>query len=439
MKICRNCNCEYEDNVNFCPQCGSKLESDKFCSNCGKKLSPDAKFCPECGAKVELIQSKPLPKKLSTTVAEPRKNSTTNWNYILKISFLALFAIISVLFLVGSFGRIVEVRGPNLTDLKYDIDYFFGKGVERLNNIKNSYKYGEYYSYSLGIFVIHNITYFGGLLSLFCFLTIGLYKNYKIVSQKLDIDFEIKWFLFAALSILPYVVITSMYFLAEAYAIRESIGVEFGWGVKLLFSALISTFASIILSELIVSVQKKKFFASELLGRIAMLILMIMAVVGPSKFIKADLVFSDGISTVNVVSQSNVLNTIDATLSAYSGDVIKKLPDNYVWALSGAIFMVIFILSAIGTIALLYFKKRKLYTVSVTLSFVSFLVSVIFEYFYADANRSMIYSGFTNAKVSLGDSAIIGIVFLTIAVILVVIGGIIGDKKTKGNETEPSI
>lgn len=57
MKICKNCNAEYETGK-FCKKCGSELvdkeEQVLVCSKCGTPLEPSAKFCPECGTKVSL-------------------------------------------------------------------------------------------------------------------------------------------------------------------------------------------------------------------------------------------------------------------------------------------------------------------------------------------------------------------------------------------------
>lgn len=46
---CMKCENIINDGVQFCPECGSKIEHN--CSNCGAVLSDKDKFCPSCGQK----------------------------------------------------------------------------------------------------------------------------------------------------------------------------------------------------------------------------------------------------------------------------------------------------------------------------------------------------------------------------------------------------
>ena len=50
MRICKQCNIEYTDNIKFCPECGTKLENVRnTCPNCGTEYNEGQKFCSECG------------------------------------------------------------------------------------------------------------------------------------------------------------------------------------------------------------------------------------------------------------------------------------------------------------------------------------------------------------------------------------------------------
>lgn len=48
---CPHCSAPLDGTPKFCPECGEKIQAEKFCSECGAKLAAGAKFCPECGAK----------------------------------------------------------------------------------------------------------------------------------------------------------------------------------------------------------------------------------------------------------------------------------------------------------------------------------------------------------------------------------------------------
>lgn len=58
MKICPNCNIEYNDDVSFCGHCGSPLVQkieNPFCPYCGKQLDNEYSFCPYCGKSITSI------------------------------------------------------------------------------------------------------------------------------------------------------------------------------------------------------------------------------------------------------------------------------------------------------------------------------------------------------------------------------------------------
>lgn len=56
MKYCTHCEKEFDDEVNFCPVCGSavseKEQPPKNCPTCGKELDDGTNFCPSCGTHI---------------------------------------------------------------------------------------------------------------------------------------------------------------------------------------------------------------------------------------------------------------------------------------------------------------------------------------------------------------------------------------------------
>ncbi len=50
---CPSCGVSLTKKVNFCPECGAKIQAEAHCTQCGAKLASGAKFCAECGAKVQ--------------------------------------------------------------------------------------------------------------------------------------------------------------------------------------------------------------------------------------------------------------------------------------------------------------------------------------------------------------------------------------------------
>ena len=53
MKYCTHCEKEFDDEVNFCPVCGSavseKEQPPKKCPTCGKEFEEETNFCSSCG------------------------------------------------------------------------------------------------------------------------------------------------------------------------------------------------------------------------------------------------------------------------------------------------------------------------------------------------------------------------------------------------------
>lgn len=98
MKICSNCNKEFDDEFNFCPFCGTQYGKIE-CPNCHKLLNKASPFCGYCGHK--LINNKELDTK--GNIKEELDNNKINlpkiYNSIIKIFLI----IMSTLFLIAIF------------------------------------------------------------------------------------------------------------------------------------------------------------------------------------------------------------------------------------------------------------------------------------------------------------------------------------------------
>ena len=46
---CTNCNAKLKPGTQFCPNCGTKLETRRFCTSCGAELAAGEQFCGKCG------------------------------------------------------------------------------------------------------------------------------------------------------------------------------------------------------------------------------------------------------------------------------------------------------------------------------------------------------------------------------------------------------
>lgn len=54
MKICPDCQKEFNDKEKFCSDCGVELKiKPVFCTKCGGKIEEGQEICPHCGAKIE--------------------------------------------------------------------------------------------------------------------------------------------------------------------------------------------------------------------------------------------------------------------------------------------------------------------------------------------------------------------------------------------------
>lgn len=114
MKICSNCNKEFDDEFNFCPFCGSQYGKIE-CPNCHKLLNKASPFCGYCGHELSVKES-----DIKENNAKP--NLQNIYNLIMKISLI----ILSSLFLIAIFCPFftVSYQATNYLPLSDNISIF---------------------------------------------------------------------------------------------------------------------------------------------------------------------------------------------------------------------------------------------------------------------------------------------------------------------------
>lgn len=101
MKMCAKCQIEYQDDMIFCPRCGTKLqtkEQEYLCPTCGRLLGRDIpQYCPYCGQQLATNANVKQPFK---TIDLKDRNSD-NFDSSSGSSFLeTVFLLILVFFMV---------------------------------------------------------------------------------------------------------------------------------------------------------------------------------------------------------------------------------------------------------------------------------------------------------------------------------------------------
>lgn len=270
--VCPECGAPVDASAKFCPSCGHKLVREKVCPQCGAHLEGDAKFCSKCGAKIDeggFIKSEA--KVENKNVVEPVTN-VTNVNKILNLSFIFTSFIVLILLIVGSFGDVACAKDAMGRTLNSEtIDYMFG-GAFR--NISSSNSNGMIIAET----IIEYVFYYLGLIGMFTFLGFSVFKNIKSAIAGANKKPDFKFFALAITSYVPYMCLIYM-----RYNLKMSIGNTFirtqpGWGVGMLFGAMIAGLSLMFLYELFVAIFERKNIASTLLRGFVTIALPIIAV-----------------------------------------------------------------------------------------------------------------------------------------------------------------
>lgn len=283
MKKCLKCNTTYEDNVNFCPNCGEKLVEVNVCPKCGETVSIGDKFCKKCGAKltkdeveekpveekpVEKPVEKPAPKKeVAVDSAEKKEKTKRVMNVI--VAAICLFAVAFIS--IGVFG--------NLFSLRYDFDslnknigfeYFVKSYPETLGQLSSSIGNSGYYRYLVIMFVIESIFYYGGIIASVILSIFAIIRNIKAIINKSEPNTKLAFA--AGASMLPIILLLGA---RMSIDYKSFLSTSLAWGANMVITGLVFIFVAISTKKIAKAFIEKENIASAFISTAASLLLLI--------------------------------------------------------------------------------------------------------------------------------------------------------------------
>lgn len=375
MKKCLNCNKEYLDDSIFCPECGEQLSSNDSCPSCHGKVNPEDKYCRYCGTKIERIrvcsecgkqvdnETNFCPKCGSkigddgfivngclNTNKKTNKDNSTNLSKVLSYVFVSIFSVLAILLIAGMFGDVMASSGNVYgvhASATQSIRLFFGEGAEKLKDIKETYIFQEYYSFSLFEFVLLNVFYFGGLVGLIISIVFMTINFVKAITKNESI--KRGPIVGLIVSVLPYLFGVAFENFTYMKASIGYVSVSFGWGTTMLVVAVFSIITALsILDALSHKNNSKQIFLSILFG--------LVSIVTTSMIL-----FGHGlIVSIASSAETDTFNCgyyVRQILSAYSNNSINKVPDDFASGLVGYGLILISGLFMISSIYLTSLKK----------------------------------------------------------------------------------
>jgi RNA polymerase subunit RPABC4/transcription elongation factor Spt4 len=377
MKKCIKCGVEYEDDARFCPKCGEPLQAENVCQKCGKPITVEdvfcrycghkiekeyrcekcnavlnegAKFYPECGTKVE----NPVISNKQTYRAKPNGASSNNlMNKIVFFIFGVTMLLLFVLMLVGCFGDIVATyESPRGTGLfaalggnsKVSIDYFFGKAVKNINAATEYMDYPEYKIFSIVMLVFEYIFWvvaIGFAIFGITYAIIKLVKGY----QKKDYSLNNKVYAACALCGLPYLFIfaiqnfVDIHVVASAYGVDTTIkydmGVRFGWGTTMIMVAIIIAVCLIALQRVAQAISEKNNIVRTSIVTAISIAFFAVFIASIGKAVGLDYSKTGG----SLNGFMSVFSLFSSSLSQFSSDAIKDIPNEAILCLVGSLIL----------------------------------------------------------------------------------------------------
>ena len=431
MKKCLKCNKEYFDDSLFCPECGEqlfsndtcpschkevkpedkycrycgrKIERTRVCSECGKQVDNDTNFCPQCGNKigndgfiVNDSSSKPS-KKAEKSGEAPKLNQT------LKYVFIAIFSVLAVLFVVGMFGDIYASKASISSYLgtsSQPINFFFGEGAKRIDELQYGLKHPDYYSFSLFEFVILNIFYFGGLVGLIVSLVFMIINFVKVITHKADL--KITPIVGLAVSVLPYLFDVSFANSFYAKAGQSYIRTSFGWGTTILVVAVLAIIVALVAFEILANRGSTRKIFSTILFGFSSILTVCMVLFGHGLIV--------AFASSSETDTYNAGYYVRTFLSQYSSGSRDMVPDDFLLGLFGYVLILISGFTMISSTYLALLKKTISPLAFLSVAYVMFIVGSILSTVAFEAQTpTTVIGGGAIAVYVLGAFAIAGLI-----------------------------
>lgn len=402
---CPRCGAEVEPEDRFCSKCGYNLKEGNKCSKCGAELKEGSKFCPACG--------EPLNKN---QVIEPKRkhrniSSDGSLHPAINFVFIGLFFLVALLALIGFFGNIVTAKLLDYEE-SLTIKYFFGDRIDALEELAITYSTDEFYTFTLAFFVIHCITYFGGIVGLLTTIGFGIAK--VVVSCKTRKIFSRKFFLYALFSVLPYLSVTAfMYVTSTNFAIKMS----FGWGTSMLLVAGIISALSYAASYILDGKHEWRQIAVRALVSLSFICVVLISVFG----VTSQILVKEAAAKMNAGIYAYFSESVEAFSAANKKEMIGEITIPDLLVISFAFGFATVVIALITLTTLTKANKAKIISGIICVSallIASLLTGILgsteIQKAYTEATKD--YYGVTPVTVGLGSGVVFTMIFSILAI-----------------------
>ena len=424
---CQKCGSTIDDNSNFCPNCGVKVEKEQIyvCPNCGTDVTRKNKFCPNCGNTLKFldgdISEYALPKQSNNKPASTKITKENHLNketkiYRMIVSILMIACV--VLFVVGSLGSVIIVSGNigKLVDVSQEflgISYFFGQGAKDLANIRP--RTTEYYASQFRLILSSVVYFINFAVVIVCSITILINITLAYLSNKKLHT----WLLYPMVgsSLLFILIIRNLYEIKEySSTVLATAVLSLGYGPILLGIACITSIVAIVGLRLFSDRKIKTRVLDDVLTLVLALLIILPMFVLINPMISGIIRYSiasyagttDVVLNVTYPSTWLLLQTIGSPSSS-------SLPYAIVTVILTIVLALLLVASLIG----LMFKKKTVVLVGslVSLGCLIAMVPVYSQGFYnyltSEATKTIVYNSYA-FEFSLTPYPVVAIVFVSI-------------------------